>query len=250
MTTGQAAWWAHCWLTEPSSSPAKPPWPREPTTSRSASRDSSTRTAAGAAFDHTPLDLDRVRFADRPPQRLLQRGLGGVAELLDVAARQPGRRPRGRSLRCSRTARRGRRVVSPDGASPPRVRNAVPPSRPPSGQRRRRSQPSRLLLLSSFVDRGRLGSPLLRVDVLECVRRRRIGSRLGELDRRVGDLLRLGVEVVPFLVAQLEPLTQVLDRIASLRAAASALPCRDRPARHRCSGRSAARSRRAGRRDL
>ena len=35
-TTGQRAWWVHCWLTDPRSSPAKPPRPREPTTSRSA----------------------------------------------------------------------------------------------------------------------------------------------------------------------------------------------------------------------
>ncbi|OJF14996.1 hypothetical protein BG844_06855 [Couchioplanes caeruleus subsp. caeruleus] len=39
---------ATCWLTEPSSRPAKPPRPRLPTTSRSASRD--TSSSRGAAF--------------------------------------------------------------------------------------------------------------------------------------------------------------------------------------------------------
>ena len=35
------------WLTEPNSMPAKPPWPRDPTTSRSAPPDNSMSTLAG-----------------------------------------------------------------------------------------------------------------------------------------------------------------------------------------------------------
>lgn len=46
-TTGQAAWATRCWLTEPSSMPANPPWPRDPTTSRSALPDNSISTLAG-----------------------------------------------------------------------------------------------------------------------------------------------------------------------------------------------------------
>ena len=47
ITTGQCACAAHCWLTDPSSRPAKPPCPREPTTSSSAPSDSLRSTAAG-----------------------------------------------------------------------------------------------------------------------------------------------------------------------------------------------------------
>ena len=46
-TTGQAACATTCWLTEPSSMPAKPPCPRDPTTSRSAPWDMSISTLAG-----------------------------------------------------------------------------------------------------------------------------------------------------------------------------------------------------------
>src|ERR1022692_531180 len=46
-TTGHGAWCTQCMLTEPSSAPAKPPCPRLPTTSRSASAAASIRTCAG-----------------------------------------------------------------------------------------------------------------------------------------------------------------------------------------------------------
>ena len=39
------AYAATCWLTEPSTNPTKPPWPRGPTTSRSAFADSSISTS-------------------------------------------------------------------------------------------------------------------------------------------------------------------------------------------------------------
>ena len=77
ITTGQAAWWAHCWLTEPSSSPAKPPRPREPTTRSSASRDSSTSTDPARALDYPALDLYVARVRD---------GLGNVASSAASAA--------------------------------------------------------------------------------------------------------------------------------------------------------------------
>src|SRR5581483_11694813 len=47
ITTGQGAWWATCWLTEPSRRPLNPPRPRDPTTSRSAPLAASTRTWDG-----------------------------------------------------------------------------------------------------------------------------------------------------------------------------------------------------------
>ena len=46
MTTGHGAWCTQCWLTEPSSASVKPPWPRLPTTSRSAPPAASSRTCA------------------------------------------------------------------------------------------------------------------------------------------------------------------------------------------------------------
>src|SRR3954470_9238926 len=46
-TTGQLAWPTRCWLTDPSRMPRKPPCPRDPTTSRSASPDRSISTSAG-----------------------------------------------------------------------------------------------------------------------------------------------------------------------------------------------------------
>lgn len=49
-TTGQLAWTAQKVLTEPSSRPMKPPWPRLPTTSISASRPASMRTFAGCPW--------------------------------------------------------------------------------------------------------------------------------------------------------------------------------------------------------
>ena len=45
ITTGQWAPWTQCWLTEPSSMPAKAPWPLLPRTNRSALADSLTRTS-------------------------------------------------------------------------------------------------------------------------------------------------------------------------------------------------------------
>src|SRR4051794_20555339 len=46
-TTGQLAWPTRCWLTDPSRMPRKPPCPRDPTTTRSASPDRSMSTSAG-----------------------------------------------------------------------------------------------------------------------------------------------------------------------------------------------------------
>jgi len=46
-TTGQWAWATQCWLTEPSTIPAKAPWPRWPTTSRSAPSERDTSSSAG-----------------------------------------------------------------------------------------------------------------------------------------------------------------------------------------------------------
>src|SRR5207237_1357873 len=111
-----------------------------------------------------------------------------------------------------RTARRGRHAASPGAALPPRAQSAAPPSPPPNGRPRPRSQPSHLLLLSSFRCPRGGDCPLLRVDVLERVSRVRVGAGLGELDCGVDNLMRLGVEPVPLLVAQLESLAQVLDR--------------------------------------
>jgi hypothetical protein len=45
-TTGQVARWTTLWLTDPSNRPAKPPWPRDPTTSRLASWVAPSSTAA------------------------------------------------------------------------------------------------------------------------------------------------------------------------------------------------------------
>src|SRR5262249_17737635 len=44
-TIGQGAWWLRCWLTDPSSSPTKPPCPRDPTTNRSACSAASSSTS-------------------------------------------------------------------------------------------------------------------------------------------------------------------------------------------------------------
>src|SRR5262249_34813853 len=57
ITTGQVAWCAHCWPTEPSSKPLKPPRPREPTTSTSAPRASATRTSAAWPLRRTGVTL-------------------------------------------------------------------------------------------------------------------------------------------------------------------------------------------------
>ena len=46
LTTGHGAWWAHCWLTDPSSRPVNPPCPLEPTTSSVASLARSSRQDA------------------------------------------------------------------------------------------------------------------------------------------------------------------------------------------------------------
>ena len=46
-TTGQVAWWTHCWPTEPRRRSAKPPGPRDPTTRRSPGRAASVKTSAG-----------------------------------------------------------------------------------------------------------------------------------------------------------------------------------------------------------
>jgi hypothetical protein len=46
-TTGQCAWCTQCWLTDPSSVPAKAPWPRQPTTRSAACADASMSTWAG-----------------------------------------------------------------------------------------------------------------------------------------------------------------------------------------------------------
>src|SRR5688500_3374754 len=61
-----------------------------------------------------------------------------------------------------------------------------------------------------------LASSLLRVDVLERVAGIRVGAGLGKLDRGVDYALRLGIESRPLLLAQREPLAEVLDRIARL----------------------------------
>ena len=45
-TTGHGAWSTTCWLTDPSSRPLKPPRPREPTTTRSASEHCSSTAVA------------------------------------------------------------------------------------------------------------------------------------------------------------------------------------------------------------
>ena len=45
--TGQSAWWSSCWPTEPSSLPTSAPWPRLPTMTRAASRDTSIKFFAG-----------------------------------------------------------------------------------------------------------------------------------------------------------------------------------------------------------
>src|SRR5690606_26446102 len=44
--TGHTAWWSTAWLVEPSSSPAKPPRPRDPTTTRSTAVENSASRAA------------------------------------------------------------------------------------------------------------------------------------------------------------------------------------------------------------
>jgi hypothetical protein len=49
ITTGQGAWWAQCWLTEPRSKPEKPPCPREPTISSSAPWAAARRARAGSS---------------------------------------------------------------------------------------------------------------------------------------------------------------------------------------------------------
>jgi hypothetical protein len=46
MITQHAEWAETCWLTDPNSSPVKPPCPRDPITNRSASRDRSMSTLA------------------------------------------------------------------------------------------------------------------------------------------------------------------------------------------------------------
>jgi hypothetical protein len=76
---------AHCWLTEPSRRPAKPPSPRDPTTRRSASTDSSTRTEAGGLDDAT-LDLCAVRVGRDFVDESVEAGLGGGAQLFDFVA--------------------------------------------------------------------------------------------------------------------------------------------------------------------
>ena len=97
-TTGMCAWRVHWSLTEPSTSPMKPPWPRAPTTSRSASADwsSSTCVLPPSIASRAHVDAGRGRrgllarrLADARRDRLrgLERGLDA-----DVARRVPGRR--------------------------------------------------------------------------------------------------------------------------------------------------------------
>jgi hypothetical protein len=77
--TGQRAWWTHCWLTDPSSSSLKPPRPREPTTSRSASADISTSTWAGGpsmtAVFHVDGRVVAAHSLNRLPQHLFRAAL-------------------------------------------------------------------------------------------------------------------------------------------------------------------------------
>jgi hypothetical protein len=64
-TTGQCACWAQCWLTDPSSIPGKPPWPRQPTTRRSAPTAASSSTGRavprGAAIS-SPTQIARTAW--------------------------------------------------------------------------------------------------------------------------------------------------------------------------------------------
>ena len=74
--TGQCAWATTCWLVEPISRPTKPPWPRVPTTTRSASSLASTRDFAGwpsttrvvtaPTSDPAPRPRSRPAAAPRP----------------------------------------------------------------------------------------------------------------------------------------------------------------------------------------
>ena len=103
--------------------------------------------------------------------------------------------------------------------------------------------------LPSSAPVGAVGARVRRVHVLEGVARARVGAALGRTRatrRRLRGPRASSSAHSP--VAQLEPPAQVLDRVARLAQLLERCACRGRPAGRRCSGRSGARSRRAGRR--
>ena len=88
ITSGQRAWWARSWPTEPSRSRFAAPRPREPTTSRSAPSDCSSRTVPGRPSSATASTaVARPHLLERRAQQVLGMVLG-LEE--DVGSRREG----------------------------------------------------------------------------------------------------------------------------------------------------------------
>ena len=166
MTTGQWAWWAHRWLTDPMTSSSNPPSPRDPRTSSSAPALASTRALPGGGPAVGPTTStsagsrpERIRIRRREKMaRIDQYTHDGLT--FDVTDRgrptagrhPPARLPGGPALLGppGRVARRGR---VPALARPARY---SPRARPPAAGLRARPAGGDVLALADAAGRGPL----------------------------------------------------------------------------------------------
>src|SRR5579862_591064 len=101
---------------------------------------------------------------------------------------------------------------APNSSSRPCVTPIEPPISAMSSPIRKTSSSARIAVASVSRIASRYESS--GIDVLERVLRLRVGAVLRKLDRRLDDLVHLGLEHVPLLARELEPLAQPHDRIA------------------------------------
>ena len=136
ISTGHAACCAHWWLTDPSSSPRKPPRPREPTTSRSAPAASPVRTLTAwpsitTASISTPAPRSRSAAAAASTAWSARARRSSPSRAADEGAADD-------PTSGAAHATRRRCAASRRASAPPRARRPAPPRRPASRRTRRR----------------------------------------------------------------------------------------------------------------